>query len=45
MREADANAAQRLISDIGNQLGALKSRPNKDLLVKLLRVSPNLPSF
>ncbi|XP_052189555.1 sister chromatid cohesion protein PDS5 homolog B isoform X2 [Diospyros lotus] len=37
MREADANAAQRLISDIGNQLGALKSRPNKDLLVKLLR--------
>ncbi|XP_057490544.1 sister chromatid cohesion protein PDS5 homolog B-like isoform X5 [Actinidia eriantha] len=34
---ADAEVAKRLISDIGKQLAAHKSCPNKDLLVKLLR--------
>lgn len=36
---ADAEVAERLISDIGKQLAARKTCPNKDLLVKLLRVS------
>ncbi|XP_028067959.1 sister chromatid cohesion protein PDS5 homolog A isoform X5 [Camellia sinensis] len=35
--EAEAEAAKRLIFDIGKQLAAQKSCPNKDLLVKLLR--------
>ncbi|XP_058218154.1 sister chromatid cohesion protein PDS5 homolog B isoform X2 [Rhododendron vialii] len=34
---ADAEVAERLISDIGKQLAARKTCPNKDLLVKLLR--------
>ncbi|KAF7141232.1 hypothetical protein RHSIM_Rhsim06G0104300 [Rhododendron simsii] len=35
---ADAEVAERLISDIGKQLAARKTCPNKDLLVKLLRI-------